>query len=412
MLPFLIFQVLNFSTTMSESVLKKILKPPYVDPSAWKGYQDVELVANNGIKYLVNSCVLAAASPLCQKLLMNANTTDDSHFCIMTEMTSAELRTFHTFVNTGKIFHYKNTSDLLKNKCVLSIFDYFGINLKSLNFSQCDGMASDKGRHVMSFTEDLLLQEWKKFKLQNLDQHVTRTRKWLKTFVTNLFSKHFNQEFPLDSSAEYNRALDTIVTRMDRLIQAFNKKRRCNKSKVCFSFCPFDSFIDSSVINEGHDAQVMEVKQDDLEMSIVVEENNALEKGEPCLSDMNPEVSDVKSHHPTESSLDKVTKEEDAAIAQTSLINETITQYVPKYRRHELSGPSACVYNDHATVDRKKVLEGIEPAVDISEGITIKIEVSRDQYEEGPISDWNQEDLPPIEEDVHDNLDDGMLDYI
>jgi len=128
----------------SENMIKKkILKLPYVEPSAWQGYHDVELVACDRTRYLVNSCVLAAISPVCMKLLKSAEKTGDSHFCIMTELTSFELRTFQTFVATGKIFYYKDISNLLADYGVLSIFDYFGIKLGSLNFSHCHDLTSE-----------------------------------------------------------------------------------------------------------------------------------------------------------------------------------------------------------------------------------------------------------------------------
>ena len=46
---------------------------------------------------------------------------------------------------------------------------------------------------------------------------------------------------------------------MSRLIKAnyhTNTKKLYKKSVVCFSFCPFDLFVDSSVINGGDDAEV------------------------------------------------------------------------------------------------------------------------------------------------------------
>ena len=130
---------------MSTAVVKKILQPPYVEPSAWQGYEYVELVAKSGTKCVVNSCVMAAVSPFCMSLLKSMDNSGNGLCSIVTELTSDELQAFHLFVTTGNIFNYKSSSDLFRDQQVVSLFDCFGIRLESLNFSQCDGDGTSVG---------------------------------------------------------------------------------------------------------------------------------------------------------------------------------------------------------------------------------------------------------------------------
>ena len=112
-------------------------EPHYLDPEASKDFQDLTLVSKDRKKYSLNSCLFAALSRSCFRMVASAS-NESGKFTILTEHSGLELYKFKMFVTTGKFFGYQGTQELLSDHETITTFRDFGIDLKSMRFSYSD----------------------------------------------------------------------------------------------------------------------------------------------------------------------------------------------------------------------------------------------------------------------------------
>ena len=112
----------------------------YTSKSHLNQYQDVKVLSATGKSYTFNSCVLAAASPLCHEAFMTHNNRFSAagDICISTNLSDKELTVFGTFVLEGMLPCMPDCTSL--DLDMSPLFKAFGLDLPTVTQLGCEGI--------------------------------------------------------------------------------------------------------------------------------------------------------------------------------------------------------------------------------------------------------------------------------
>jgi len=206
--------------------------PAYAEASAWKEYENVQLMSQEGVKFFVNDCVFASASPLCSKFLESIPTNaqpDDRKILIMSELSTEEIQILCTFITTGNIFGFESVESLLGDKNSLDLFALFGINLATLDIISSQSKPNPKSvSSTLAVSPENEVTQNKSgvdnLELQSRPVRKRRITSKLQDFIANKESKRTKRALSMEE--DRYAASDSYEKRSQQTMKIKRQKRK------------------------------------------------------------------------------------------------------------------------------------------------------------------------------------------